>query len=82
MEIPTGAANEKHSGAYIGWDMDLERIVIFIFALFYGVWGLLLISHSLLQMREKQKKSNLTEKEAPTTASLDNDEAKNLALHK
>jgi len=62
--------------------MDLERIVIFIFALFHGVWGLLLISHSLLQMREKPKKSNITEKEAPTTASLNNDESKNIALRK
>jgi hypothetical protein len=33
--------------------MDLERIVILSFALLYGVWGLLLIGHSLLQMRKK-----------------------------
>lgn len=33
--------------------MDLESIVILSFALLYGIWGLLLIGHSLLQLREK-----------------------------
>jgi hypothetical protein len=62
--------------------MDLERIMLLIIVSFYGVWGLLLISHSLFQMRGKPKKSTLRENENPTTASLDKDESKHITLHR
>jgi hypothetical protein len=51
--------------------MGLEPIVILSFALLYALWGLLLVSHSLLQFRKKPYKRNLIENKATEIASAE-----------
>jgi hypothetical protein len=49
--------------------MELERIMILTFALLYGIWGLLLIGHSLLQMWEKPHEHTTNQNKATKTVS-------------
>ena len=59
--------------------MDLERIVILSFALLYGVWGLLLIGHSLLQIRKKSYMRKSIEDKATKDGMADIDDTDKVA---
>jgi hypothetical protein len=59
--------------------MELERFVILSFALLYGLWGLLLIGHSLLQMLRKSFRQNSNENKATKAVSAEVDDANKAA---
>ena len=59
--------------------MGLERIVLLGFALLYGLWGLLLICHSLLQMRRKSYRRNSIEYKATKAVSAEVDDTNKAA---
>ena len=59
--------------------MDLERFVILSFALLYGLWGLLLIGHSLLQMLRKSFGGNPKEDKFTKAASAEVDDTNKAA---
>jgi hypothetical protein len=53
--------------------------MILSFALLYGLWGLLLIGHSLLQMRKKSLRRNSIENQAKKAVSAEVDDTKKVA---
>ena len=59
--------------------MGLERIMLLGFALLYGLWGLLLIGHSLLQMRRKSLRRNSIEYKATKAVSAEVDDTNKAA---
>jgi len=59
--------------------MDLEGFVILSFALLYGVWGLLLIGHSLHQMLRKSFRRSSNENKATKAASAEVDDTNKAA---
>lgn len=59
--------------------MGREPIVILSFALLYGLWGLFLVSHSLLQFRGKPHRRNPMEDKPTKVASAEVNEINKVA---
>ena len=59
--------------------MELERFVILSIALLYGLWGFLLIGHSLYQMLRKSFRRNSNENKATKAVSAEVDDTNKAA---